>query len=136
MKLEWDDTFSIGNEKLDSQHKKWITLYNRLDSLMQQSSHEELVQAKAEVLKEMSDYVDYHFDYEEEYMRSVNFPEIDKHWRMHKDFRTKMYSVYRQHLDGNLVLNSEVMDMIHNWLIDHIIKQDVKIMHFLQSSEK
>jgi len=133
MKLEWKDTYSIGNDELDAQHKKWIELFNRLDSMMMEKDSKRLSQIKADVLQEMSDYVDYHFSYEEEYMRSIGFPEVDRHWRMHKDFRNRIYTLCRDQQEGGIVLNSEVMDMIRNWLLEHIIKQDIKIMHFKRS---
>lgn len=136
MKLEWSETYSVGSEMLDSQHKKWIDLYNRLDSLMRGESSEDLQNAKAEVLHEMSEYVDYHFRSEEEYMRTIGYPGVDKHWRMHKDFRSRIYQICRDHEDGLIVLNSEIMDTIRRWLVDHIVKQDVKIMDYLRKSER
>jgi len=135
VKLQWSDTYSIGNKELDEQHKTWIELYNSLDAMMSSDNPENLTATKADVLQKMSDYVDYHFTFEEDYMREIGFSEIDRHWRMHKDFRTRIYRICRDHQEGTIVLSSEVMDTIRNWLVDHIVKQDIKIMDFLSSQE-
>ena len=135
MKLQWDESLRIGDEEIDRQHQRWIEFYNRLDALMQKESDEDPGSAKADILEQMSDYVDYHFQHEEAYMRSIGFPETKRHWRLHKDFRDEIYRICRSYREGTLVLNSEIMNMIKNWLLDHIIKHDMKMKHYLNSQK-
>ncbi len=136
MKLEWSEEYSVGNEEIDNQHKNWIGLYNKLDDMMKQHDHADMRKTKEEVLQEMSKYVDYHFSFEEEYMRSIGFPEVDRHWRLHKDFRNQIYSICRDQQEGRLILNSEVMDTIRNWLVEHIIQEDSKLRAYSNNSSK
>ena len=133
MHIKWDESYKIGNDTLDEQHKTWITFYNQLDEAMKGKSWQEVRQTKSEVLKEMIEYVDYHFKYEEEFMRSVGYGEVDKHWRIHRNFRDKIYRLYREYLDGKPVLNRDMMEMIKTWLLDHILKEDMKIVASLSS---
>jgi len=135
LKLEWDETYSVGNDVIDEQHRKWIELYNRLDEMMRGPDQADLAAARDEILQEMSDYVDYHFKFEEDYMRSIGFPEVDKHWRMHKDFANSIYSLCRDREEGKIILNTEIIETIRNWLVHHIIKEDIKITNFLDSGK-
>lgn len=128
MQIEWNDSYSVGDKKLDEQHKRWIKFYNQLDEAIREKSPQEFQKAKEEILKEMIEYVDYHFKYEEEVMRNLHYAEVNKHWRIHKNFRDKIYRLYRDHLDGELVLNREMMDMMKEWIVDHILKEDRKIV--------
>ncbi len=133
MKFEWDESYSVGNEEIDHQHKTWISLYNKLDEVLRSADQEKLSTIKTEILQEMSDYVDYHFTYEEDYMRSLGFPEAEKHWRQHKDFRNEIYQLCRDHQEGTIILNTEIMDKIKNWFVEHIMLQDMKIRDFVKS---
>lgn len=136
MKLEWKETYSIDNEEIDRQHRRWIDFYNRLDDVMRGEDSGVVRKTKQDILKQMSDYVAYHFEYEEEYMRSIGFPDTEKHWRMHKDFRNEIYRLCRNHDEGTIVLNTEIMDMIKNWLVNHIIQFDMRINEYVQLKEK
>lgn len=131
MKLQWKDAYSVGNEKLDEQHKHWINLYNQLDDVMTGNSRGELGATRSGILQKISDYVDYHFQFEEEFMREIGYPGLEKHWEIHKNFRNEVYRICREHIEGTIILNSEIMDMIRHWLVEHIVKQDTRIMEFL-----
>jgi hemerythrin len=114
VQIQWDESYKTGDDKLDEQHKIWITFYNQLDEAMKGKSWQDVRQTKTEVLKKMIEYVDYHFNYEEEFMRSIGYEEVEKHWRIHRNFRDKIYRLFRDHLDGKPVLNRDMMEMIKN----------------------
>jgi hemerythrin len=136
VQIQWDEVAKIGEKTLDDQHKSWISFYNKLDEAMTDKSWGDVRQTKSEVLKEMIEYVDYHFNYEEEFMRSLGYAEAEKHWRIHRNFRDKIYRLYRDHLDGKPVLNREMMEVIKNWFLDHILKEDMKIAASLPVKNK
>lgn len=135
MKFEWDESYSVGNDELDKQHKKWIYLYNKLGDVLRSDNQVRLRSIKSEILQQMSEYVDYHFTYEEEYMRSLGFPEPEKHWRQHKNFRNEIYQLCRDHDNGTIILNTEIMDKIKNWFAEHIMLQDMKIRDYVNSDK-
>ena len=127
MKIQWEDRYNTGNEQLDEQHRIWVDFYNRLDAAMMEKSWQDLQETKSDILKKMAEYVDCHFRYEEDFMRSIGYPDSDKHWRMHKNFRDKIYRICRDQQEGKLVLNREVMDLIKSWLLNHIIEHDMRV---------
>ena len=128
MQIQLDEIAKTGDHKLDEQHQIWVTFYNQLDEAMKEKSWQDVRQTKSMVLIEMIEYVEYHFNYEEEFMRSRGYAGVEKHWRMHRDFRDKIYRLYRDHLDGKPVLNRKMMEMIKTWFLDHILVEDMKII--------
>ena len=42
----WDVSYSVGNEEIDEQHKRWIDIHNRL--------HDELLTGSVDSLKKMA----------------------------------------------------------------------------------
>lgn len=136
MQIQWSEIAKTGYDKLDDQHKRWVAFYNQLDEAMKEKSWQDVRKTKSEVLKEMIEYVDYHFNYEEELMRSIGYEEVEKHWRIHRNFRDKIYRLYRDYLDGKPILNRDMMEMIKTWLLDHILKEDMKIVPAPPSGNK
>jgi hemerythrin-like metal-binding protein len=120
--IEWDDSYSVNHEEIDNQHKEWIDIYNKMhDSMM---SRESSIEQTTEILQAMHDYAQNHFNFEEEYMREINFPDIVAHRRSHKDFESLIYSYSRDIEAGKMVLNTKVIKLIRNWLMEHITVED------------
>ena len=126
--IEWDDSFSVKHTEIDKQHKEWIDIYNQMhDSMM---SRESSIEKTTEILQAMSEYAQNHFSFEEEYMREINFPDIVAHRRTHKDFESLIYTYNRDIEEGKMVLNTKVIKLIRNWLLEHITIEDKKYAEF------
>lgn len=128
--IHWDESFSIGNETIDTQHKKWIDLYNKVDKILLESSPTEFAKIKVEALEEMKQYAIYHFLYEENFMKKIDYPDLPRHWRLHKDFDYKVFECIRKIEDDEIVLNSEIITVIRDWLVNHILTEDKKIQQY------
>lgn len=126
--IEWDDSLSVNHTEIDNQHKEWIDIYNRMhDSMM---SRESSIEQTMQILQAMNEYAQNHFSYEEEYMRKINFPDIVAHRRTHKDFESLIYSYNRDIEAGKIVLNTKIIKLIRNWLLEHITVEDKKYAGF------
>jgi len=131
----WDESFSVGDKELDEQHKRWIDIHNRLHDELLNGSVDTLKSLAADALREMLRYVDHHFECEERYMADIGFPEASAHWRLHKDFDSMIYSMLREIEDGDMpVLNSELIKILQNWLVNHILVEDRKFADFKNKS--
>lgn len=134
--IEWDEVFSVGNETIDRQHRKWIELYNTFDRLMTESNSVESNGLKLDALQLMHEYTLYHFRYEESFMAKLSYPELPQHWRLHKDFDYKVFAYIRKLETGRLVSKSEILDMLREWLLNHLIQEDSRLRFFLESKQK
>ncbi len=129
-RIEWDDSFSVNNAEIDNQHKKWITIHNNLhESILKRSENPQL---GPEALKAMKEYAQVHFSFDEEYMQKINYTHLIEHHRIHKDFDNLIYNYYREAHEGKLVLDSKIIRILKNWLLDHILKEDKKYALFLE----
>jgi hemerythrin len=133
-KIIWDESFSVNNEEIDNQHKRWIDIINEL--------HDALIKGKGlgtitgKSINAMIEYGESHFSYEEEQMKHFNYPGIATHTKIHSVFLNKMKRILCDNESGVTVLNREIMDELMNWLVAHILKEDIKFASFLQSSQK
>jgi len=85
----------------------------------------------------MLQYVDLHFECEKRYIAEIGFPEASAHWRLHKDFDTMVYSMLREIEDGDMpVLNSELIKILQNWLVNHILIEDRKLAKFIRKAPR
>lgn len=130
--IDWDDSFSFGNEIIDRQHRKWIELYNTLVKAMSESTPAAFSGVSVDALQVMHEYTLYHFRYEENVMANAGYPGLAHHWRLHKDFDYKIFAYLRKMETGKLVSNSELLDMLRKWLINHIFQEDMKVHRFLK----
>lgn len=127
----WDDSFSVHNEKIDEQHKKLFELagyaYICAD---RQISRTEIKQ----LLKGFFDYMREHFDDEEEYMRSIGYPRLEAHHRIHEEIIAGFSEVVKTTSNTN-ELKEKLGIIAKNWLLQHILKEDMQIEEYRSQAE-
>ncbi len=116
--------FNLGIEIIDKQHKKWIELVNTLYIILKnkESDSEKIITAT----NELYDYLDYHFSFEEKYMKEFNFDYIGKHRKYHQAFMRQL-DEYRNLPANRLVL--EGIMLMSKWkrtVVAHILIEDKK----------
>jgi len=134
-KIDWNESFSVGNNEIDQQHQKWIVIFNNMHEALINGDPDDYKTITMQSLQEMLDYSREHFSFEEKYMTRIEYPDLVAHRRLHKDFDNKIYQLYREAKDGHVVLNTELIKMIRNWLMQHILVEDIKYKLFAQQQE-
>jgi len=135
-RIEWDESFSVGNAEIDQQHRVWLGIFNKMHDFLIKNDLEHSKTITIDSLQAMQDYARYHFRFEEEYMRQIGYPDLLQHRRIHKDFDNRIYQYYREALDGKIILNTEIIKMIENWLLEHILVEDKKYNLFANEQKK
>jgi hemerythrin-like metal-binding protein len=126
-KIKWTEDFSVKNKDIDDQHKKWIQIYNKAhDRMMSRNPVGEKIDIGGDALSEMIEYGKYHFAFEEKFMEKIKFSKIEEHKKIHKFFVQKLDGIAVQIKQGTLILNSEIIKIIENWLVEHILTEDKK----------
>ncbi|MCK5097064.1 MAG: hemerythrin family protein [Desulfobacteraceae bacterium] len=129
-KIIWTEKFSVQNDEIDEQHKKWIEIYNKAhERMMNYSKLEDTIGIGKDALKDMIEYGKYHFSFEEKFMEEIRFSGIDEHKKIHEAFTKKLDLLALEMQNEVLVLNSEVIKVIENWLVDHILVEDQKYVN-------
>jgi hemerythrin len=114
--------FMFGIEKIDSEHRHLISIFNRLSKKADQEEPTDFVK----IIDELEKYSNYHFVDEETLMKKANFTEIDEHVIQHQIFRQKIDDFKTSIRFGSSMLQSEIIDFLLKWLLKHIMECDAK----------
>ncbi len=126
--MQWNDELSIGIAEIDNQHKWLFKLTNDLHSSLEKAdvSNDEI----EEVLEQLVDYTMNHFIIEEELFERLGYPETAEHKAHHNVFCSNVMDLLLRHDSGEEV-TSQMLDMLKNWLLNHICKVDkAYVEHF------
>ena len=114
--------FMFGIEKIDSDHRLLIGIFNRMSEKADQEESADFVK----IVDELEKYSNYHFANEETLMKKANFTEIDEHVIQHQIFRQKIDDFKTSIRFGSSMLQSEIIDFLLKWLLKHIMECDAK----------
>ena len=126
--IEWNESLNVGVEAMDSQHKRWVEIINELDDSLTNTKGPEMLK---KIIKDMEDYVEFHFKEEEQLMERVGYPDIEMHKAIHEEFRERVRKLKEAALSGEMALRTQVMIVIKNWFRDHILNEDRKYSKFV-----
>jgi len=130
--IDWQSDFSVGNETIDRQHKKWIELYNTFHRIMTDHSPHDAFELKLDALQLLHEYMLYHFRCEEMLMAEEGYPDLTRHWRLHKDFDYKLFAYIRRLETGQFVATDEVLDLFRQWVTNHIQREDREVHQYIR----
>ena len=114
--LEWKEIYSVNNKRIDEQHKNFFNLVNKLMYLDNSD-----IAGKKNILKELSDYADYHFSDEENFMGECKYPYLEEHHKIHEDFKKIIENLSK---DTEKIKEIDLFEFASDWLIKHILNVD------------
>lgn len=125
-KIPWDDSYALGIEHIDVQHKKLFDIVNRLYDLEENSNIKEGIR---QILYAFRDYTITHFKDEEDFMMTIKFPDLKAHKELHQDIIDSLSKII--HTPANLsIIKSKMRIVAKRVLLDHILYEDTKIKNF------
>jgi hemerythrin len=119
--IEWNSAFSVEIQKIDEQHKKFFSILNLLYDAILQGKSEEVV---GSVLKELQQYVIFHFKTEESWMEMYNYPDMNKHKLEHQEAIQKVNKLVLEYERGQQTVDIELLKFLSDWLQNHILQAD------------
>ncbi len=130
MDMKWDDSYSVGIESLDRQHKKYFDLANRWIHDIMAGEGEEAVKY---VLNELREFARTHFKDEERLMRAYNYPDYEKHAKEHMRMFDKILELSKDYDDGDVMVCVKVTSLLIGWFETHMKNTDREYAPFLRS---
>ena len=128
MKYEFTKEYHTGIDFIDEEHAKLFEIANRAYDLLTNQFVTDKYDAIVAVLEELRDYTKYHFNHEEEYMKSINYPKRFSQLHQHTQFINKLNSYNLKEIDVNQQEGLlEILDFLAVWLQSHIKGMDKKI---------
>jgi hemerythrin-like metal-binding protein len=121
--LSWKPEYSVNEAELDRHHEKLFYLFNAAYENVMNSPEVDCV---LPIIEELSQYTKYHLSTEEQYMRDNRFHEIDAHIAKHKEFTHTIETLKAHYHGNNLEVARELIIVLGNWLLSHVITEDRK----------
>lgn len=126
--LEWKQDYIIGVKHIDEQHQQLFEIANRAFDLLKNQLITDKYDPIIEILTELKDYTVYHFKSEEDYMQSIGYKKFLSQKVAHNDFLEKVNAIDIDKIDNNQnEYLTEILNFVGDWLVFHIIKDDMLI---------
>jgi hemerythrin len=122
----WSNSYSVGVQEIDEQHKLLIEILNELIAFVYNSPGNENLDIRATIDKIVK-YKTVHFETEEKYFKQFNFEGADEHIQKHREFNEKVSELLQEfQKNGKKSELSELVDFMENWFTDHLLHMDQK----------
>lgn len=128
--FKWNSTYKIYDDIIDKEHKELFEIasdaldYNNTDI----KSHIKITIGK------LYKYMQTHFEHEEEFMKTINYPLLKEHIKLHKNIISQMNDFIKTLADMKITdFERKLLEYMDIWLISHILFEDRKIIYFLKS---
>lgn len=131
-RLIWSEQYNIGVPIIDKEHKKLLHILNKLFDFGQEEEKGHF--ACQEAIKYFKDHAIQHFRDEEAYMASIDYPGLEAHKRIHRDFRERMLPALEKELEQTGYCATSIhhfLGVCAGWLIGHTLMED----HMIVSGE-
>lgn len=124
----WKDIYSVGDDRIDSEHKKLFDIAQEAFNVVDDKKRAYKIK---EVVISLYSYMQTHFEHEEDYMEDIGYPNFEKHKKLHENITQSMNDFLKKlpTLDVEL-FEKELARLIDIALVQHIIQEDRKIMDF------
>ena len=100
---------------------KFFFITNLLFDTMQGAQDREVV---GSVLKELQQYVVYHFKAEESLMKMYNYPNMNKHKLEHEGAIQRVNKFILEYERGLQTIDIELLKFLSDWIQNHILQAD------------
>lgn len=127
--MPWTKELETGIAQIDEQHHWLVDITNKLYDSINNGQADSVEIGK--ILEQLVDYTINHFIAEEALFANLEYPERVEHVKQHNLFTHKVYSLLDRHESGdNNVASEDTLDLLKNWLINHISKTDKDYIPF------
>jgi len=119
--LEWDESFSVGNQVLDQQHQMLIALLSELHAAYEAGKAKESL---SHVFESLLEYTELHFRTEEALFNATEYPGKAKHRQEHQRLLDQALEHKRDFDEGGKYIALETLQFISEWVQHHILETD------------
>ncbi len=132
MALQWRDEMSVFNRAIDTDHQYLIEIVNRIEQSLKTRNRNELTKQ----LGNLTQYAQVHFEREERIALAAGYTQVPSLSKSHLSLMSRLNQVRAEFDDAGESWSSEAAEhftlFLRNWLIDHVIKEDLLMKPALQ----
>lgn len=124
----WKPAYELGIPRIDSEHRHFLDLLNELYAAMVRGEGEtQLLATRSDLMR----YVAHHFQGEEEFLASVDYPEVAGQRMQHQWFLHELESLALR--DSGV--SSAKLSLMRDWFVDHILGTDKQFSQWLTATQ-
>lgn len=127
--VEWHDSYSVGIEAIDNDHKRLLNLINQLQTA---AHYQTDPQYEREAFDALVDYTKTHFRREEELMEAHGYPTFTAHRAEHEAMIAKVGDMMQRYQAKPHETIEEAVQYLKKWLVGHINGTDQGYSQFLR----
>ena len=129
--FKWEDQYSLGIEFIDEQHKSLVKLINILHGNLAEGTTDEIID---ETLSSLIDYTVYHFNSEEEMLKTYGYPSYQDHKKHHDALAQQILDIQKNIQNRSSDLSHDVTDFLVHWLVAHIVNEDKQYLQYFKDN--
>ena len=128
--IVWKTIYETGIVAMDDEHRGLIREINRLYEAVRDKRGEEVLD---DILTMLEGYTREHFRHEETLMAEYHYPALDEHRRVHQELVAAVHRLKEDAQTDKENLARELLQLLRNWLLGHIVNVDKKYGAYLES---
>jgi hemerythrin len=133
--IVWEDRYCTWIPLIDDQHKELVRLTNALYAACLQGK--EIARDNFRlVIRELVDYVAFHFSAEEKIMEKVKFPQYPDHKKQHEAFVRKVLADVQNFDEGKNFVPNTFVRYLKEWILTHIAVSDRMYSDYIMELKK
>lgn len=122
---EFKEEFATGIEQIDAEHKRLFEIAEELYQLKQEEFIPDKYDNIKAILEQLRDYTLTHFEHEEAYMEQIGYKRMFTQKIQHDALRNQINEWNIEELDDSQdEAISEMLKVVTDWLVNHILNQD------------
>lgn len=125
--IKWDQSFEIGHERIDLEHRVFFNLLESLDKAFEANKPTALI---LRLLTEIEKYAEFHFYSEETIMLECGYPELERQQQQHhallQELADKIDEFKTDRCSGFFLPG-----FLFEWLVLHTSREDRKLSRFI-----
>ena len=134
--IKWENRFNTGYKRVDDQHRELVNILNKLNLLVinKDISKEDVAEELNNIIKDMVDYVAYHFSTEEAIMKAIDYSGFKSHVVKHRNFTNKVLEEVNNYKNGKQIDIKGLIVFLRDWLFNHIVVEDKVFINEVKST--
>ncbi len=128
--LEWKESYSVGVQSLNEQHKVLVGHLNTIYELFDSPDKREQVGA---LLSELEQYAQVHFKSEEDLFSKYKYHALATHALEHRFYEQKVNEFKTRFDSSDEKVTLDMLEFLADWLTGHILGSDQEYRRYLNN---
>ena len=128
----WKDSFNIGIEEIDRQHRKFLEMLNEYYEVVSRSKTATL---DHKLVNKLKAYASLHFDFEVNLLKNTGYIDTEEQLKQHNYFESRISELESSLVQGNAESLNAVFTFLRDWFLSHVLESDRKFVPYVTKQQ-